>query len=278
MRNKAIFWRWGVGTIAVAAAVIVFILPFMFVLLTASKTQQEASLLQFSWPTEWALFDNLATVVANRNYLVLLAFLNSSILTVASVVLIVVLGAMVGFILQRRVTRWNGLIRGIILAGLMIPPAIVPTIWIMQGTGLFKTLPGLILVEVALALPFSVLMFSAFMSSVPRELDEAAILDGAGPLRLFLTIVMPLIRPVIITVVIVQGVFIFNDFAHPLYFLPGDKIPTVQLLLYNFSGQDLTAWGLLFAFILLATIPPLIAYIFFNRQIQEGMTPGSVKG
>jgi raffinose/stachyose/melibiose transport system permease protein len=278
MRNKAIFWRWGVGTIAVAISLIVFILPFMFILLTASKTQQEASNLQFSWPTEWVLFENLATVIQNRNFIVLLAFLNSTILTVGSVILIVVLGAMVGFVLQRRITRWNGLIRALILAGLMIPPAIVPTIWIMQGAGLFKTLPGLILVEVALALPFSILLFSAFMSSVPKELDEAATLDGAGPLRLFLTIVMPLLKPVIVTVVVVEGVFIFNDFAHPLYFLPGDKIPTVQLLLYNFSGQDLTAWGLLFAFILLATLPPLIAYIFFNRQIQEGMTSGSVKG
>jgi raffinose/stachyose/melibiose transport system permease protein len=278
MRNKALIWRWGAGTITVLLSIFIFVLPFLFILLTASKGQQEASLLQFTLPTEWKLFDNIGAVIESRNFIAIRAFLNSAVLTVASVTLVVVLGAMIGFVLQRRKTRWNGLINGLILAGLIIPVAIVPTIWVMQGIGIFKTLPGLILVEVAFALPFAVLLFRAFMGSVPRELDEAAIIDGAGPIRLFMQIILPLIRPVMITVIVVQSVFIFNDFTYPLYFLPGDQFPTVQLLLYNFSGQNLTQWGLLFAFVLLATIPPLIMYIFFNRQIQEGMTSGSVKG
>jgi raffinose/stachyose/melibiose transport system permease protein len=119
---------------------------------------------------------------------------------------------------------------------------------------------------------------SAFISSIPRELDEAAILDGAGPLRLFFQVAFPLLRGVIVTVVVVQAVVVFNDFANPLYFLPGDENATVQLTLYNFQGQFNTQWNLLFTNILLITVPPLLMYVFFNRQIVAGMTSGAIKG
>ena len=108
-----------------------------------------------------------------------------------------------------------------LLAGLIIPPAIVPTIYVLQSIGLFKTLIGLILVEVAFMMPFAVLIFRAFVSAIPRELDEAAIMDGASPSTLFFRVILPLLRPAIITVVVVSSVTIYNDFVNPLYFLPG---------------------------------------------------------
>ena len=86
------------------------------------------------------------------------------------------------------------------LAGLIIPPAVVPTIWVLQGLGLFKTLHGMVLIEVAYGLSFTVLLFRAFVATIPRELDEAAIMDGAGPLRLFFQVILPLLRPVVVTV------------------------------------------------------------------------------
>jgi raffinose/stachyose/melibiose transport system permease protein len=190
----------------------------------------------------------------------------------------VVLAAMVGWVLQRRVTRWTGFINFLVLSGLIIPPAVVPTIWVLQRLGLFKTLHGLILIEVAFGLSFSILLFRAFIATIPRELDEAAVLDGAGPVRLFFQVAFPLLRGVIVTVVVVQAVVVFNDFANPLYFLPGDENATVQLTLYNFQGQFNTQWNLLFGNILLITVPPLLMYIFFNRQIVAGMTSGAVKG
>jgi raffinose/stachyose/melibiose transport system permease protein len=154
----------------------------------------------------------------------------------------------------------------------------VPTIWVLQGLELFKTLPGLIAVHVAFGLPFCVLLFRAFVSTIPRELDEAAIIDGAGSVRLFFRVVFPLLKSVIVTVIVVQAVFVFNDFTYALYFLPGDENATVQLTTYNFQAQSVSQWNLLFADILLITIPPLIMYIFFNRQIVAGMTAGGVKG
>lgn len=267
-----------VGIVAILLSIVVFIVPFLFVLLTASKTRLEASLLEFSWPQQFAFFENLVEVIQARDFMLITAFINSTVLTVASVALMVVFSAMVGWVLQRRESRWNGFINFMVLAGLIIPPAVVPTIWVLQGLELFGTLPGLILIEVAFGLSFCVLMFRAFIATIPRELDEAATIDGAGPLRLFFQVVLPLLKSVIVTVVVVQAVFVFNDFQNPLYFLPGDENATVQLTLYNFQSQFNTQWNLLFTNILLITIPPLIMYIFFQKQIVAGMTSGAVKG
>lgn len=266
------------GSLAIVLSIIVFLVPFAFIILTASKTQQEASFLAFSWPTEWVFFQNLITVVETSDFVLLRAFVNSAVLTVASVAVMVVLSAMVGYVLARRQSCWNGLVNFLVLAGLIIPPAVVPTIWVLQGLGVFKTLPGLIAVHIAFGLSFCILLFKAFVSSIPRELDEAALIDGAGPIRLFFRVVFPLLRSVIVTVVVVQSVTVFNDFTYALYFLPGEDNATVQLTLYNFQSQGFNQYNLLFMDVLLITIPPLVMYIFFNRQIVSGMTSGAIKG
>lgn len=272
--------RWTVGTIAIAVSVVVFLVPFAFILVTAAKTAPEASMLAFSWPSEWKLWDNIAAVLADRNGILVRAFVNSIVLTVASVIVMVVLAAMVGYVLQRKKSRWNGVVNFFVLAGLIVPPAVVPTIWVLQGLGLFKTLGGLVLIEATFGLSFCILLFRAFVSTIPRELDEAALIDGAGPIRLFFQVVLPLLKPVIVTVIVVQSVAVFNDFANPLYFLPGDANATVQLTLYAYASSSTSAgqFNLLFADILLITIPPLVMYVFFNRQIVAGMTSGAIKG
>ncbi len=267
-----------IGVVAVLASVVIFLIPFAFILVTAAKTTQEAANLDFTWPTTWQLWDNIKNVLTVRRFVVLRAFINSTTLTVLSVGIMVILSAMIGYVLQRRSSRWNPLVNFLVLAGLIIPPAVVPTIWMLQEIGLFKQMIGMILVNVAFGLPFCILLFRAFVSSIPRELDEAATVDGAGPIRLFFSVVMPLLKPVVITVIVVQAVAIFNDFTGPLYFLPGSQNVTVQLTLYNFQSQMLSQWNLLFTNILLITIPPLVMYIFFNRQIVAGMTSGAVKG
>ncbi|WP_433002308.1 carbohydrate ABC transporter permease [Kribbella sp. CA-294648] len=266
------------SVVAILVSIVVFLVPFAFIVLTAVKDRQQASLLDFSWPHQFQFVQNFIAVVEARDYMLIIAFINSTILTVASVAGMVVLAAMAAFVLQRRQTRWNGLVNFLVLSGLIIPPAVVPTIWVLQRIGLFRTMPGLILVEIAFGLSFCILLFRAFVGTIPRELDEAAIIDGAGPVRLFFTVIFPLLRSVIVTVVVVQSVVVFNDFVNPLYFLPGDQNATVQLTLYNFSSQFTTQYNLLFMNILLITLPPLVMFLFFNRQIVAGMTAGAVKG
>jgi raffinose/stachyose/melibiose transport system permease protein len=266
------------GITAIVVSVVVFLVPFAFIFLTAAKDASDAARLQFSWPQQWTFVENLTEVLTTRDGIVVRAFVNSTILTVVSVVVMVILAAMVGYLLQRRRSRLNPIVNFFVLAGLIVPPAVVPTIWVLQQTGLFKTMPGLILIEATFGLSFCILLVRAFVATIPRELDEAAVIDGAGPLRLFFAVILPLLRPVIITVVVVQAVAVFNDFTNPLYFLPGDENATVQLTLYNFQSQMVSQFNLLFMDILLITVPPLVMYIFFNRQIVAGMTSGAVKG
>jgi raffinose/stachyose/melibiose transport system permease protein len=266
------------GVVAILVSIVVFLVPFAFIVINALKDVRESSDRSFALPTTWHLWDNLVEVLSTRDYMLVTAFINSIILTVGSVTLLVVFGAMVGLVLQRRPSRWTNIINFFVLAGLIIPPAVVPTIWVLQGLGLFKTLHGMILIEVAYGLSFSVLLFRAFIATVPRELDEAAIIDGAGPIKLFFGIVLPLLRPVVVTLIVTQSVAIFNDFTNPLYYLPGNKNVTLQLTLFNFQSQFNTSYNLLFMNILLITIPPLIVYIFFNRQIVAGLTAGALKG
>ena len=270
--------KWILSTVAILVSIVVFIIPFAFIVLTAVKDRTQSADLSFSWPHQFRFVQNFVEVIKARDFMLVIAFINSTILTVASVTGMMVLAAMAGFVLQRRKSRWNGFINFLVLSGLIIPPAVVPTIWVLQKLGLFKTMPGLILIEIAFGLSFCILLFRAFVATIPRELDEAAIIDGAGPLRLFFGVIFPLLRSVIVTVVVVQSVNVFNDFVNPLYFLPGDKNATVQLTLYNFSSQFTTQYNLLFMNILLITIPPLIMFLFFNRQIVAGMTAGAGKG
>ena len=263
---------------AIVVTTFVFVVPFLFILSQAVKTSDDARQLDFTWPSQFAIVDNFQQVLEARDYMLVIAFINSTILTIGSVTLMVILGAMVGYVLQRRPSRWNVLVNVCVFAGLIIPPAVVPTVWVLQRLHLFGTMSGMILIELAFGLAFCVLLFRAFVSQIPKELDEAALIDGAGPLRLFFSIIFPLLKPVVITVIVVQSVFVFNDFQNPLYFFPGDENATVQLTLYNFSSQYETSYNLLFMNILLITIPPLITYIIFQRQIVAGMTAGSVKG
>jgi raffinose/stachyose/melibiose transport system permease protein len=266
------------GSAAIFFSFFVFVIPFLFIVLMAFKDRQQSALRDFSWPEGFHLWDNLVEVVTTRNWMMVTAFINSTIMTVTSVTLLVILAAMVGFVLARRQARWNGPIEFLILAGLMIPPAVVPTIWLLQGLKLFGTLHGIILIQVAYNLPFSIILYRAFIATIPRELDEAAIIDGARPLDVFFRVILPLLWPVTVTNIVVQSVGIFNDFTNPLYYLPGNQNATVQLTLYNFQSQFNTAYNLLFTNILLITIPPLLVFLFFNRQIVAGMTAGAVKG
>jgi raffinose/stachyose/melibiose transport system permease protein len=270
--------RMTVGIAAIVVSAVVFLVPFAFILLQAVKDASEAADLSFSLPAKWVIWQNLVDVLTTDDGQVVRAFVNSAVLTVTSVALMVLISAMVGYVLQRRRSRLNSIINFFVLAGLIVPPAVVPTIWVLQGLQLFKTLPGMILIEATFGLSFCILLFRAFVGSIPKELDEAAVIDGAGPVRLFLSVIVPLLRPVMVTVIVVQSVAVFNDFTGPLYFLPGSDNATVQLTLYNFQSQALNQYNLLFTDILLITIPPLVLFGFFNRQIVAGMTSGAIKG
>jgi raffinose/stachyose/melibiose transport system permease protein len=264
--------------IAIPIGIFIFVLPFGMILMTATKSVKESYELDFTFPEKILLWDNIKEVLSSNDGIVVRAFINTTIITVISVTLIVFMSSMAAFIFSRRPGKVTSVANFFVLSGLVVPPAVVPTIWVLQKLNLFKTLPGLIFIEVAYSAAFAILIYKSFISSIPKEIDEAAAVDGCTGFALYRRIIFPLLMPVNVTIIVTTSVAIFNDFTNPLYFLPGSQNATVQLTLYNFQSQYLTKYNLLFTDILLITIPPLIVFILFNKRIVAGITAGSVKG
>lgn len=259
-------------------AFFLYLIPFYFVIINSFKTKREAGLMNISWPSTFQIAENYRTVITNNRSALLVAFKNSIIITALSLLVMILVCSMAGFVLQRRRDKLSTAANFALLTGLMIPPAIVPTIWVMKAIGIYKSIPGMVLIEVALNCSFSSILYRGFMGSIPREIDEAAVIDGCGPLGLYSRIIMPLLKPVTATIIVLSTINIFNDFVNPMYFLPGTRNITVQQTLYNYSGQYANDYNLLFADVMLITIPPLLLFIFFNKQIVSGMVAGAIKG
>jgi len=265
--------------LGVLFTILIFIVPFYFMFVQSIKTQQEANLLLISWPKDGVhLFENYGQVLKQSNGQLITAFKNSTILTVGTVAGLLVFSSMAAYVIQRRSDRLMKTITTIIMLGLMIPASILPTISMMQSMHIYKTMFGMIMIEIALQTPFTIMLFRGYMASIPTDLEEAARIDGCGKFQIYLRIISPLLKPIRATVIILTAVSTFNDFTNPLYFLPGAKNTTVQLTLYNYKGQFSSEYNLLFADIILITIPMLILFLIFNKKIVAGMVAGAVKG
>lgn len=205
--------------------------------------------------------------------------LNSFIVTAWSVALTLVLGVLASFPLSRYRLRWLPLTLGFFLAGLMLPVrlGIVPLFILLRDIGLLDSHAGLILVYVAIRLPFAIFVLANFMRVVPRDLEEAARLDGASELHVLRHVLIPLIRPAFAIVAIFTVIAVWNDFFFPLIFIYSDELKTVPLGLATFMGQYRADWGLLFAGLTISSAPLVLAYVVFGRQIREGVSTGGMR-
>lgn len=254
---------------------LIVIVPFLIVVFNAFKTQPEAINMELSLPNEWH-FENFAKVWEDGD--ILHALKNSLILSVSSVAVTVVCSSMCAYVISRNRTRFNRLIYVFFAMGLMVPVSNVTIVKVLRVMGLYNTLPGTILVFIALIMPLSVFLYYGFISGIPRELDEAAIVDGAGAVRIFVQVIFPLLKPATVTVIMINFLNVWNDFQIPLYTLPDpDKAVIVQKV-YNFFGTYTASWNLVSVTIIYAILPILIVYLFGQKYIISGMTAGSVKG
>lgn len=263
--------------IGVIVTCIFFLIPFYFMFVQSLKSKAEANRLSLSWPGE-IHFENYIEVFKHANYQLVRAFKNSGILTVFTVLGLLVTAAMAAYVIQRRHDKLMTGIQSVIMLGLMIPASILPTIHLLQRLHIYKTMFSMVMIEIALQTPFAIMLYRGYMASIPRELEEAARIDGCSKWQIFTKVIFPLLKPIQATLIILVGVTTFNDFTNPLYFLPGSENTTVQLTLYNYQGQLGNSYNLLFADIIIITIPMLILFIIFNKKIVDGMVAGSVKG
>ncbi len=251
---------------------------FYFIFVTAGKDQAGAARLDLSFPQKWHLWENLWHIVTFQHNLFIKAFWNSFKLTVFSIAILVFTSAMTAYIMQRKRNWLSRISDKLIVAGLIVPASVIPTYWVLSLLGVANTLTGLTLVEVASLFPFAVMMYKGFVSTVPRELDEAAVIDGCGPIRLFFSVIFPLLKPITMAVVILRSVVVYNDFQNPQFFLSGSESQTVQLCVYLFKSSFTSNYAYLMAAVIIVSIPLLLLYVFLNKYILEGMTIGAVKG
>ena len=196
----------------------------------------------------------------------------------ASTVIGTLIAAMAAFVLSRRRTRMNRALYFFLIMGIALPINFFTLTAIMQWTHLINTRHGMIVLYSAMQIPFAVFLIYGFIESIPRELDEAATVDGCGPLQLFFTIILPLLTPVLVTAGILNFLGVWSDFIFPLYYLSSSANWPMTLAVYNFFGQYEQDWNLVSADILLTILPVIIVYLLGQRFILSGLTGGAVKG
>lgn len=203
-------------------------------------------------------------------------FFNSLFVTVASVLLSTAVSLFAAYALARWVFVGRSLLQSLFISGLMIPVmiAILPLFYLIDGFGLLDSHLALILIYAANGVPFSIFILAAFFRQLPEELEEAARIDGAGPLRTFFSVMMPLVKPAIATVMIFRFVPIWNDFLFPLVMLRSTEKYTIPVGLTSFFGEFATDWSPLFAGLVIATVPLVVLFILATKQIVTGLTAG----
>lgn len=271
-----------VGPVRVLIGVVVallFSVPIYLVLVNVFKPSEAIFASPAALPTNPTL-DNFVAVLTRSDALFWNGLINSTQITVISVLATILLGSMCAYYLVRTTGRVTQIIVVLIVLGMMIPGAVIiqPIIQILLRVGLVGTIPGLILVNIAGSLPFAILVFMGFVRSIPIELEQAAAVDGAGPIRVYWQIVFPLMRPAAATVLIFVAVSVWNDFITPLLILGPGSGTTVTVGLYRSVSKYVSDYGAVFAFMLLATIPILVLFLFFQRYFVKGLMSGATKG
>lgn len=206
-------------------------------------------------------------------------FWNSMVVTVSAVALGTAVSVLAAYPLARYTFRGRGVLAAYFLSGLMLPIrlGIVPVFYLLASLGMIDSRLGLVLVYAASGVPFTVFVLAAFYRQLPQELEEAARIDGAGELRTFAQVMLPLVRPAVATVVVFQFVPLWNDFFFPLVLLRSSDKATIPVGLTTFFGQFQTDWAVLFAGLVIATVPLVVLFLVATKQIVAGLTGGMSK-
>jgi len=260
----------------VLAVVLLLGVPFWLVVSTAGKNQAEALNPNLAPPSQWQLFENFAQVFTDGRMVP--AFLGSLLVMVPAVLGVLILGSMAAWILGRRSSRGLAVVYALAISGIVLPPAVVTIVLLLRQLGLAGTPVGMIGVYMGMYLSTVIFFVTGFVRTIPQELEEAARVDGAGPVKVFVRIILPLLMPVLATATILICLYIWNDVFYAL-FVVGGRLDTLPLNLFQVAsaGLYLQNWHLIFAYIILMSLPLLIVFVFAQRKIISGITSGAVK-
>jgi raffinose/stachyose/melibiose transport system permease protein len=256
---------------------LLIIIPVTVVLFGSFKTTSELFASPFGLPSSLSL-DNYGVVLNEQN--LDQAFLNSVLVTFTSVALTLAVGSLAAYG-TARIPGWKGwLIWGFLVLGMSVPAQanMIPQYVLFDQLGLLDSRIGLVVINVVVGLPVAVFILGGFMKTLPREAYEACAVDGAGPLRTYWSVVMPMSMPSLAATAIFLFVIQWNDLLYPLLFISTDSKKTIPLALLDFQGEFLTDYPLLFTGVVIASVPMTIAYVLLQRYFVAGITAGAVKG
>lgn len=273
MSRLAVFAKY----LSLIAASVVVLLPLLVILMASFKTGDEFFTSKpFEPPADWFNFDNYTTAFTKGR--MVQGFVNTTIILVVSVLGAVLIGSMAAYALDRFEFRLKKLVLGAFLLATLVPGVTtqVATFQIVNGLGLYNTR----LAPIALFLGTDIIaiyIFLQFLRGIPRELDESAALEGAGPLTIYWKIVLPLMKPAIATVVIIKGIAIYNEFYIPFLYMPDRDLGVISTSLFRFKGPFGAHWEVISAGVILVIIPTLAVFLLLQRFIYNGFTAGAQK-
>ncbi|MGV4323684.1 carbohydrate ABC transporter permease [Trueperella pyogenes] len=269
-------WRVVQPVIAVVLAVILIGVPLWTLVVNAGKNQAEAAELSLGLPTSWQLWENLREMWVQAD--VGWAFIGSLMLLLPSVFLVLVLGSMAAWVLARRGGKMSAALYAIGISGIVLPPAVVTLVLLLRQLGLAGLPIGMIATYVGMYMSTVIFFVTGFVRTIPPSLEEAARIDGAGPVQIFFRLILPLLKPVLSTATILISLYVWNDIFYA-FFVIGGRVDTLPLNLYTIasSGIALNNWHLIFAYVLVMSIPLVTIFVVFQKKIISGITSGAVK-
>ena len=260
-------------------AIVVYALPLYLAVINTFKQNEQIVEDPAGAPKPFTLA-NVSAVLTDPESDIVSTLLRTVAITSIVVVVVVFLGSMLGYYMARNDSPVTRALMLFLLLGLAVPSQVllIPLTQTLRTLGLMGTFAGLVISDVGFFVPFAVLIFSRFMGSIPRELDESASIDGAGPLRTYFSIILPLTRPAAASVAIFLSVWVWNDFVNPLILLGPGTGTTIMAGLYRTLGQYTSDFGTTFAYLFVATLPVLILFLALQRSFVSGLTSGATKG
>lgn len=263
-------------TFALVGAMIFYMLPFVMVVINSLKARADIVLNPVALPTA-PLFSNFAEAAEKMSYIH--GFINSLIITVASVAVILIFSSMTAWLLVRRNWFFGKVFFLALIAAMIIPfqAIMIPLVKIYGSMGLLNSKASLVYLYLGFGTALAVFMYHGFIKGIPLELEEAALIDGASRFQVFWLIVLPILKPITVTIGILDVLWIWNDFLLPSLVLLNEKNRTLPLSTFYFSGTYTVDYGLAMAALLLSILPVILLYLFMQKQIIQGVLQGSIK-
>ncbi len=266
---------------------VLFFLPFFIILINAGKTSQEIINTPIALPSNIVqYYINVKTIFTNENVQYFSGFLNSIIITSVSLVAIGVFSGMAAWVLVRTKTKYSYFIFMFFLSGMVIPFQVVmlPLVRLLELITLTTGIPmkdsfqGVILAYIGFGAPLSIFLFHGFIKSIPLDVEEAAIIDGCTKPQLFFKIILPILKPIFVTLLVLNGMWIWNDYLLPVLIIGvNGKTRTLPLSVANLAGSYVREWDQIITSVVLAALPVIVLFLFAQKHIIKGMTSGAIK-